>query len=116
MPIYGYGTNGAPWIRVTEMSSVKLAKMMKKVKDAEKEFKFDEVFLHSIIYNKDFDEVYIAKYDFSKTGMDIYTYQKQIEKLIFIASKKAGANYKFDIMGTFSIGKIIIMTKNKTAD
>lgn len=117
MPIYGnYGVNNAPWVKINEMATSELAKLMMIFKKAEKKYSFDDVFLKSIIYNDKMKQVYIATYDISKTNMNEFTYRTQLEGLIKYANEMIikKKNIKFDIMGTWVTGKIIIMTKNKT--
>lgn len=117
MPVYGYGTIGAPWSVCKEMEKKKLNKLLMIFKKVESEFKLNEVFLHSIIYNTKLESCYIAKYDMSKTNIDTYVYQSMLEKMVetanLILSKNKGfKDYKFDISGTWTIGKVIIMKKN----
>lgn len=116
MPIYGYGLISTPWVLCNEMSKLKLNKMMKLFKDVELHCGMQESFRHSIIYNIDPKICYIADYDSTKTNMDEFAYQKSMEDLINMANKelfknRKFENYKFDVMGSFTIGKIVIMEK-----
>lgn len=117
MPIYGYGVSKAPWSVIKEMKRKELAKYVKIVrKVARKEYGLDEYFLRSLEYNIDLETVWAAKYDLSKCNMNEFTYQTQIEKLIELANKEITnkEDIKFDIAGTWVIGEIILMRKNKT--
>lgn len=116
MPIYGYGVTKAPWIFCKTLTVKKLIKFINIFKSVETEFKLDPVFLKSITYNSELKGPFIASYDLSKTNINAYIYQTNIEKLVSNANKilsknRSYDNYKFDIMGTWTIGKIIVMEK-----
>ena len=118
MPIYGYGIMSAPWTIENELKKETLVKLRKIIRSAKSSFDHsnDQVFCSSIKDNVDMIEPYIASYDMSKTNMSVALYQSYMESLVqeanFILSKKNKFNnYKFDIMGNWQIGKIIIMKK-----
>lgn len=118
MPIYGYGVTKAPWTIETEMKKKKLIKLKKIIIQARESFAYshDQVFCNSIKCNLNLDELYIASYDMSKTNMPVGNYQVELESLIqeanFILSKdNSFKNHKFDIIGNWTMGKIIIMVK-----
>lgn len=123
LPIYGYGTNGAPWSICTDLPVKKLAALLKIFNRAIHEFKYrnDQAFVHSIDINIKMDEPYIAKYDYSKCGLTVPVYQEKMTELIQYANgilvsnyrmMRAYDNYKIDIQGTWTIGKIVIMKRN----
>ena len=124
MPIYGYGTLGAPWSICTTLEVKKLADLEKIFNSAMHSFpgRNDMVFMHSIDLNMKLDECYIAKYDYSKTGIPLAIYQEKMTSLIKYANdilistfkkRKKYDDYKFDIQGSWTIGKVIIMKRNK---
>lgn len=129
MPIYGYGLMGGdPWTLCEKMELGRLIKLIE-VFDNElyEEFKLNPVFMNSVQINTNPQKCFIADFDISKTNIDIYTYQNNIEKVImranrFLIDKKElklkktkikydFSNYKFDIMGSWTTGKVIIMQK-----
>lgn len=129
MPIYGYGLMGGdPWTLCEKMELGRLIKLIE-VFDNElyEEFKLNPVFMNSVQINTNLQKCFIADFDISKTNIDIYTYQNNIEKVImranrFLIDKKElklkktkikydFSNYKFDIMGSWTTGKVIIMQK-----
>ena len=120
MPIYGYGLVGAPWVRETKIEIKKFYKLVKIINQAKQSFDYsnDEVFCRSIKVNQsDENYSYIAVYDKSKTGIDESTYIFRLEVLIneanlILSKNKKFENYKFDIMGYWTVGQIIIMKKN----
>jgi hypothetical protein len=123
MPIYCNlnGVNKAPWVIVKEMSIKDIKKYISIFQKAMKKFKYknDALFLHTIdinIYNVT-NNCYIASFDKSKTTIPVFNYQNELEELINYANelmlRSHIDNYKFDIMGTWITGKVIIMTKNK---
>lgn len=115
MPIYGYGVLGAPWELETNMNIKTLSKLISIFKkELESISKQDPIFRKTIQLNILMDEVYIAKYDYSRSNINEYQYMQSLETLVNnanIALKNSFKNYKFDIMGNWTIGKIIIMKK-----
>ena len=131
MPIYGYGLMGGdPWVLCKKMELGRLLKLIEIFRDElHEQFKLDSVFINSIQVNTNPQKCFIADFDISKTNINIYTYQKNMEKVIMacnkilidekslklkIANKKIKydfSNYKFDIMGSWTTGKVIIMQK-----
>lgn len=116
MPIYAFGLVSAPWVICKSIDVKKLVEFIKIFKKVEKEFKSNEYFIKSITYNTKLDNCYIAKYDSSKTNIETYHYQQNIESMInkaneILSKKHSYDNYKFDIMGTWVNGRIIIMEK-----
>ena len=117
MPVYGYGVLGAPWTLCKNLDVkilIKFINIVKKV--ALEEFKTDEVFRNSIIYNSKLESCFIASYDMSKTNIELYYYQERVEKVIkksneILSKNKKYDKYKFDICGNWNIGKIVIMEK-----
>lgn len=129
MPIYGYGLMGGdPWTLCEKMELGRLIKLIEVFDDKlYEEFKLNPVFMNSVQINTNLQKCFIADFDISKTNIDIYTYQNNIEKVImranrFLIDKKElklkktkikydFSNYKFDIMGSWTTGKVIIMQK-----
>ena len=116
MPIYGYGTNGAPWTICKQISIKLFYKLSIEFKKVRIDNNLNQVFINSVIAEANESDLSVATYDYSKTNMDVYTYQSNLEQLINEANKKISKNkkydnYKFDIMGNWTIGKVIIMQK-----
>ena len=117
MPIYASGLISAPWSVCKEIKRDKFIKMRKVFIQARHAFKYynDTVFLSSIESNNKMEECFIASYDYSKTGMSLEVYYTRMEELIAECNrtliKKKVTNYKFDIVGSWSIGKIVLMEK-----
>lgn len=120
MPLYGYGLLRAPWVLEDVIKRKDLVELIKVLRSAKRSFTYsqDKVFLSSINDNLKVEESYISSYDNSKTNLPVSTYQLRLEDLIYEANKlliksKKFPNYKFDIMGSWTIGRIIIMKRNK---
>lgn len=115
MPIYGYGLIGAPWVFCDTITKKKYMDIINCLKSVMNDDKFHPSFIHSIKLSND-DTTFLASYDISKTNIDAAYYQEYMDKLIAEANTKLNAkkkynNYKIDITGSFTIGKIIIMEK-----
>lgn len=113
MPIYGYGIIKAPWEIVNKMNITSLTKFIK-IFSSEMNImrKKNPIFIRSINLNIRMDETFIATYDYSKIGYTEYQYQSDMEALIEAANKRINnPNYKFDITGSFTSGKVILMHK-----
>lgn len=121
MPIYGDMFKKNNWVIELYMNQLEILSYIKILKEAKTKFlyKYDEVFLSSIDENFKCNEVYyIASYDYSKTGMSESLYIHELENLIdtcnlIMRNKKKYNNYKFDIAGSWTDGKIIIMRNKK---
>ena len=123
MPIYGYGTLGAPWIIDNNVPVKRMASLMKIFNKALHEFKYhgDHVFVNSITINLKMEYCYVAKYDYSKTTINLAVYQDKMETLIkyandLLSQKKQYKDQKFDIQGSWTVGKVIIMKRNPEYD
>lgn len=121
MPIYGFnGTGMAPYSRVTDIKRDKLSKFVTILEKAKKEFMYshDEIFCRNIELNLFCkDTSYVAKYNMFRTGIDESTYIFRLEALIneanVILAKNKYSNYRFDIMGSWTMGQIILMEMKK---
>lgn len=76
----------------------------------------NKAFKESVHLNGDINECYIGIFDYSKSGITVAQYQNLMEDLIYranveLAKKKKFDNYKFDIYGSWTSGKIIILDK-----
>lgn len=117
MPIYGFGVSGAPWTRCVEMKKETLAKFIEIFNKAKKPYQVkNPAFYSSIKNNTQLVELYIASYDISKSNIPVGLYDNYLETLIqeanlLLSSKKKYNNYKFDIMGNWEMGKVILMEK-----
>lgn len=118
MPIYGYGTNGAPWSLAKSIKPVDYYKLRNIFKKAKRSFQYSksEMFVNNIKTFSEYNNNVIAEYDSSKLGIEVAQYQYMLEKLIDEANRLLGESskcpsYKFDIMGNWTIGKVIIMEK-----
>ena len=116
MPIYGYQLMENPWELEKNISEIDLLKYIKIIKTAESEFPYkrDNSFLSSIHYNLFNNGPYVAEYDFSKSGISDGSYIQQMFALINQANALLNKQYKyqkikFDIMGSWTIGRIIVM-------
>lgn len=116
MPIYGFGTIGAPWEKINNINKSSLKSYRLKLSKAIKKFKYsnDEVFLQSIKLNYIPNTDYIASYDYSRTNMPSGQYIKYMEELLTVANESLGpySDKKYDIQGNWIMGHIIIMRKN----
>ena len=118
MPIYGNSISGDAWYIYKNITAKEFIDFAKIIIEAQHNFvyKHDEILLKSIKINTKLNNFTLASYDISKTNMDIATYQTKIEELIkeanrILSKKHKYNNYKFDITGSWNIGKIIIMKK-----
>lgn len=119
MPIYGFGTITAPWSLAKAVKPKDYYKLRDIFKRAKKTFEYSnaELFIRNIKTCSEYNNNIIASYDSSKLGIDIAQYQIMLEKLVGYANKLLGESkrfekYKFDIMGNWTVGNIIIMEKN----
>lgn len=119
MPIYGYEfIGGNPWVVVTSIERKTLIKLRKVLKNAKTSFEYckEIAFCKSVKDNEEMKDLYIASFDISGTNMDQYRYQTYVEALIRECNYLLSMNYKykkykFDIIGQYYCGKIIIMEK-----
>lgn len=116
MPIYTDKLN--PWKVAQKLTYKDLIKFQGILEKAKKEFfyKDDYTFCKSIQTNYKLDAVYVASYDYSKTGITLESYIIRLQYLINEANRQLSRitkynNYKFDIIGSWTIGKIIMMEK-----
>lgn len=120
MPIYcNYGTTKAPYSRVTNLNYKDIMKLSKIIFEAKKSFmyKSDDVFCRSVEINLTSEPNKIATFNFFRTGIDDSAYIQRLEALIneanilLVKNKKYANDYRFDIMGSWTYGEIIIMKK-----
>lgn len=120
MPIYGFGTIGAPWVLEKNITDQTLYKLVNVVKTAKKSCTYhnNESFIRSIKDNfpRKENAFYISTFDSSKTNIPTANYQVMLEDLIkkcneILIKNKIFSKYKFDIMGNWTTGTIIIMVK-----
>ena len=116
MPIYTDKLN--PWKIAQKLSYKDLIKFQGILEKAKKDFFYntDYNFTKSIETNYKLDSIYVASYDYSKTGISLESYVVRLQYLINEANRQLGRiskynNYKFDIIGNWGIGRIIIMEK-----
>lgn len=70
----------------------------------------DQIFLSSIKTNTDYNKGYIASYDINLTRENTETYSTKLECLINYCNRELlNKNFKFDIVGSWTVGRIIIM-------
>lgn len=119
MPIYGFGTIGAPWKIAEKVLPKNYYKLRDIFKKAKKSFEYSnaDIFIKNIQVYSDYNNCTIATYDSSKLGIEVSQYQIMLEKLINEANNILNnysnfKNYKFDIIGNWTIGKVIIMEKS----
>lgn len=78
----------------------------------------DDNFISNLDYNQDTDEPYLYSYDINSTLLDRGDFMQKLEALINVAnreislSKKYYNNYRFEIVGDNTKGKIIVMRKS----
>lgn len=118
MPIYGFGTITAPWSLAKTIKPKDFYKLRDTLKKAKKSFQYSnsELFVKNIKTFSEYNNNVIAEYDSSKLGIETAQYQIMLEKLIDEANRLLGENtkldkYKLDIMGNWTIGKVIVMEK-----
>lgn len=122
MPIY-YGSGGLleppPWSIDNDLSIKDLSKYKEILADAKRQFphNHDGVFCSSVKLNQKYKKKFIAEFDMRTTNMQVGAYQMYLENLISTANqilkKKNKNNVRFDIIGSYTSGYIIIMRKNK---
>lgn len=89
----------------------------KALKDSKFEYRYDKDFISSLKPNKDYSEPYIYSYDISDTLLDRGQFVKELEDLLKVAnyemsqSKKFYNKYKFDILGSWTTGRIVVMAR-----
>lgn len=89
----------------------------KALKDSKFEYRYDKDFISSLKPNKDYSEPYIYSYDISDTLLDRGQFVKELEDLLKVAnyemsqSKKFYNKYKFDILGSWTTGQIVVMAR-----
>ena len=89
----------------------------KALKDSKFEYRYDKDFISSIKPNKDYSEPYIYSYDISDTLLDRGQFVKELEDLLKVAnyemsqSKKFYNKYKLDILGSWTTGQIVVMSR-----
>ena len=89
----------------------------KAMKDSKFDYRTDKDFLTSFSANSEYNEPYIYSYDISNSLLDRGQYAKELEDLIKVAnyhlsqSKKWYNKYKFDILGSYTVGKIIVLIR-----
>lgn len=120
MPIY-YGSGGLmeppPWSIDNDLSIKELSKYKDILVKAKKQFQYshDNVFCNSIKLNHKYKKKFIAEFDMGSTNMQIGAYQMYLEYLIAEANrilrKKNKNNVRFDVIGSYTSGYIIIMKK-----
>lgn len=120
MPIYGYGTIGAPWSLAKDVLPKNYYKLRDIFKKARKTFQYhnSDLFIKNIEICSEYNGNIIGTYDSSKLGIEASQYQLMLESLVLEANRILGeskneklAKYKFDIVGNWTIGKIVIMEK-----
>lgn len=89
----------------------------KALKNSKFEYRYDKDFISSLKPNKDYSDPYIYSYDISDTLLDRGQFVKELEDLLKVAnyemsqSKKFYNKYKFDILGSWTTGQIIVMSR-----
>lgn len=119
MPIYTNKFIGKnPWTVVKSLDKKTLIKLRKILKDAKVTFQYRNEFnfLNSVKDNEEMESLYIASYDIRDTNIELYRYQTYLESLIkecnyILSSKYKFKNYRYDILGNWDYGKIIILEK-----
>lgn len=116
MPIYTTIDN---WEQVKDLKQGEIFQFRKIINDAmskNKDVSF--MFKEGLTPNKDYREPYIYSYDINDTLMDRGEFVNNLERLIQYAnqilagsSMKYYQNYKFDIMGNWTEGRIILIKK-----
>lgn len=124
MPIYAnYGVNKAPWTLKTSIPFKELNDLVKIFLEARKTFAYkgDTAFLSTITPNTKLEEAYIARFDIGRSMIPEGIYMQNLEALInecnlsleTLKKKKKFPDYKYDIIGNWDSGKIIILEKKK---
>ena len=118
MPIY---TNTDSWKVVNNLRQGEIFMfrdiLRKAMKNSKFAYKHDKDFIGSLEPNTNYNEPYIYSYNIADSLLDRGQYIKELENLIKVAnfdmsqSKKYYNKYKFDILGTWTEGKIIIMMR-----
>lgn len=121
MPIYNSPLAKAPWVVVKKMEKKRLKKYIDVFKDSMKSFpgRRDFTFLSSIDVNASLTKCYIAEYDIHKTAHAVGDYQNKLESLVREANNQLNKHsklkdIKFDIIGNWTYGKVILIEKKET--
>jgi hypothetical protein len=116
MPIYGYGLIGAPWTWDKNLSKSDHLYYIKTLKKALRNFEYakDDIFRATIDFNiKGNDTSFIAYFNIHRSNIPYATYMRNMESLLNEANNSLKKdNIKFDIIGNWDVGKIIIMKRN----
>ena len=118
MPIYTTVDN---WEQVKGLRQGEIFQFRKIIKDAlSKNKELNSMFQQGLTPNTDYREPYIYSYDINDSLLDRGTFVNDLEGLIQTAnqlltkdSRKYYANYRFDIVGSWTVGKIILIKKTE---
>ncbi len=121
MPIMGFGLMSIEYTIDNDLTTNQLADFTKVIIRASKEFEYadNKRFWHTIHLNLALEGSYIGTYDIAKSGIPFASYKVILQSLIDRANYiiindkrlvKKYRDYKFDVIGTWEDGKII-MTK-----
>lgn len=122
MPIAGFGLMSIEYTIDNDLTTTQIADFIKVLNRArtEYEYKDNTRFWTTIHINLGMEASYIATYDIAKSSIPFASYKYILEALldrcnyILINDKrlvKKYRNYKFDVIGTWEDGKIIMTSK-----
>ena len=118
MPILNYGRPDN-WELIPSLTKGEIFIFRQYIFDAKKKFKYkdDKLFLKTIEPNWDYTNPYIYLYDSSLEREEDQMYIYKLQELLKVANemiyKVYKDDYKLDIMGTWDVGKIVVMRRRK---
>ena len=116
MPIYGKTLTPPPWVLETKLNKQKIIRLKTIFNKALKnENKGVQMTLRP---NETYDKPYLYTFDVNLYSGTPQNYSTNLEELINLANRELkkdkvfGKDYRFDIMGNWSFGDIIIMKRS----
>lgn len=124
MPIFNFKISQGNWKIVSTVNRKDFYKLIKIFKSSYNSFAFKDdkmltAFRKSFTQFEDYEKG-IFSYDCNKTGINPYTYQLMLDAMInetnyYLSLPKNAKfkDYKFDIVGDFNVGRVILMKRQK---
>lgn len=116
MPIYGKTLTPPPWVLETKLNKQKIIRLKtifnKALKNENKGVQM------TLKPNETYDKPYLYTFDVNLYSGTPQNYSTNLEELINLANRELkkdkvfGKDYRFDIMGNWSFGDIIIMKRS----
>lgn len=116
MPIYGKTLTPPPWVLETKLNKQKILQLRHIFNSV---MKFDSSGISMTLKpNETYDKPYLYTFDAGLYQGNLRNYSTYLENLInqanqeLIKNKVYGPDYRFDIMGNWSFGNIILMKRS----